>query len=71
MDPINDIDLICPCHIVIATGETYRCDMPISLNGPVGNEYYTFISGTESKTVKWNIIRSFINIEDPQKRINC
>lgn len=69
MDPINDVNPICPCWIIMKDGSRHRCDIPIGVSGNLFNLDYSFIDGTTENSVPMAHISAFENIGDPTKRI--
>jgi|GEM_PF-4875469 hypothetical protein len=70
MDPLNDVNGLCPCWIILDDGTRHRCDVPRSLRGNFPELQYDFVSEGESKTVRWSTIKAFESIADPSRRID-
>ena len=69
MDPINDVNRLCPCWIVLSDGSRHRCDIPTGLSGNLPDPTYGFMAGTTEHAVAWREIVAFESIADPTQRI--
>jgi len=69
MDPINDVNRLCPCWIIMNDGSRHRCDAPVGLSGNLANPMYSFLSGTTQQSVQWGQISAFESIANPADRI--
>jgi hypothetical protein len=69
MDPIADVNPLCPCWIVMNDGSRHRCDLPVGLIGNHADLTYKFMSGTDEQAVAWVEIAAFVNIADTARRV--
>jgi hypothetical protein len=71
MDPVRDVTPLCPCELLTSNGGRHRCDAPIGVSGGLGNMDYTFISGGQQRSIPWNSIIAYVNLENRSRRIDC
>jgi len=70
MDPIRDIDPLCPCLLVKSDGSHFRCDMPLGVSGDLASMDFNFQSGNTRYSIPWNGIVAYISLNNPNRRID-
>ncbi|MDB5314074.1 MAG: hypothetical protein JWO38_8276 [Gemmataceae bacterium] len=69
MDPINDVNPLCPCWIIMKDGSQHHCDMPVGFSGGLADPTYTFMTVATERAVAWREIAAFESIANPAQRI--
>ena len=69
MNPITDVNPLCPCWIILDDGSRERCDMPVGISGGTGGMRYDFMQGHQQASVDWSHVTRIENIADPSRQL--